>query len=350
MDDTTTTPTNGFHVGYDNGYGYTAADWSDAPAAPAPSGPRVLRAAGGTPGPDHTAAMPDAGSALPTPAAATARYGAVSSDPSYAQTTTVALDEVASAVVAPLAAAGDGSTAARPATRRVARSLVLGAVAFAVLLAALIVLVATRPAATPFTNASVSSAARTAHSTGTRVDEHGNVIADSIAVIPAAPTTLPPVLPTVPGTIDTQSTTRSTTPVTVTPVTAPQTTLPPVTAPTTTAPSGPTTTAPATTSTTAPTTTSTTAPKPAIVTFNHPSAVNCAVPAGEVPYIPLSWTTQNAVKVTISIDGPGIYKTYPGATGSDTVPFACPGPHTYLITAYSATNQVVTQQVVLTKS
>lgn len=67
----------------------------------------------------------------------------------------------------------------------------------------------------------------------------------------------------------------------------------------------------------------------AIASFSAPSTVNCT----SATTITLSWTTRNATSVTISIDGPGIYNTYP-ANGSASVPFACDGKsHTYLLTA-----------------
>ena len=72
-------------------------------------------------------------------------------------------------------------------------------------------------------------------------------------------------------------------------------------------------------------------PKPVITSFSIPKTVSCA---GEiVPYISLSWTTSNASVVSLAIDGPGLYKNYQGGSGSDSVPFSCVGPHTYLLTA-----------------
>jgi hypothetical protein len=52
----------------------------------------------------------------------------------------------------------------------------------------------------------------------------------------------------------------------------------------------------------------------------------------------LEWTVTGAEEVTLSIDGPGIYGTYP-AEGGDTISFPCEGSegdtqeHTYLLTA-----------------
>ena len=72
-------------------------------------------------------------------------------------------------------------------------------------------------------------------------------------------------------------------------------------------------------------------PKPVITSFSIPKTVSCA--GEQVPYISLSWTTSNASAVSLAIDGPGVYKNYQGGSGSDSVPFSCVGPHTYLLTA-----------------
>ena len=92
------------------------------------------------------------------------------------------------------------------------------------------------------------------------------------------------------------------------PATSPPATSPPVTSPPVTSP-----------------------PKPVITSFSIPKTVSCA--GEQVPYISLSWTTSNASVVSLAIDGPGLYKNYQGGSGSDSVPFSCMGPHTYLLTA-----------------
>jgi len=67
----------------------------------------------------------------------------------------------------------------------------------------------------------------------------------------------------------------------------------------------------------------------------------------------LTWTTQNAQSVTISIDNPnGPFGTY-GPSGQQQVPFACgagPGAtqHTYYLTANGANNQKVNKQIQVT--
>lgn len=96
------------------------------------------------------------------------------------------------------------------------------------------------------------------------------------------------------------------------------------------------TTSSSTTSTTAPTTsstagtTSTTATnKPVLVSLNVPTQVACP----GTTQITLSWNYANASKVTISIDGPGIYDTY-APVGSTQVGYSCAeAQHTYLFTA-----------------
>jgi hypothetical protein len=67
----------------------------------------------------------------------------------------------------------------------------------------------------------------------------------------------------------------------------------------------------------------------------------------------LTWTTQNAQSVTISIDNPnGSYGTY-GPSGQQQVPFACgggpnPTQHTYFLAANGANNQKTTKQIQVT--
>jgi hypothetical protein len=95
----------------------------------------------------------------------------------------------------------------------------------------------------------------------------------------------------------------------------------------------------------------TTAPKPPL-TFAHasvPAKVDCSNPLEQTPYITVSWNAPGAQSVTLSIDGPGAYRTYPGASGSDTVPFSCPGPHTYQLTATGPGGETVTKIFTATK-
>ena len=59
-----------------------------------------------------------------------------------------------------------------------------------------------------------------------------------------------------------------------------------------------------------------------------------------------SWTTTNATKVTISIDGPGIYDEYP-ANGDTSLPFNCSTSHTFLLTAYGTNGAKATRTITL---
>lgn len=80
----------------------------------------------------------------------------------------------------------------------------------------------------------------------------------------------------------------------------------------------------------------------AIASFSAPGTVNCT----SATTITLSWTTKNATSVTISIDGPGIYSTYP-VNGSASLPFACDGKsHTYLLTAKGPNGTATSTRVV----
>jgi hypothetical protein len=140
------------------------------------------------------------------------------------------------------------------------------------------------------------------------------------------------------------------TPTTATPATAAPTTAPP----TTTAPTvPPSTTPPSTTppSTTPPVVVNPTLPPlhllPSITSFTTPASGGCIAPFNFPQMINVSWNTKFATKVTLSIDGPGIYRSYDGPSGSDTLPFACPGSHTYLLTAYNASGDHVSQQVII---
>ena len=86
-------------------------------------------------------------------------------------------------------------------------------------------------------------------------------------------------------------------------------------------------------------------PAPVINTFVTPDNIDCH--NGNSQNFSASWTTTNAVKTTISIDGPGIYKTY-GANGSDSLPFNCSTSHSFLLTAYGQDGRTVTKTITLT--
>lgn len=82
---------------------------------------------------------------------------------------------------------------------------------------------------------------------------------------------------------------------------------------------------------------------PRIDSFGVPATIDCSS-GGDQPFT-ISWSTSNTTKVTISIDGPGIWDTFP-PNGEATLPYSgCSSPHTYLITAFGADGSTVTKQV-----
>ncbi len=81
-----------------------------------------------------------------------------------------------------------------------------------------------------------------------------------------------------------------------------------------------------------------------ISSFTTPDNIDCH--NGNLQNFTASWTTQNATKVTISIDGPGVYATY-GPNDSTSLPFNCSSSHTFLLTAYSAGGQTATKSITL---
>lgn len=95
-----------------------------------------------------------------------------------------------------------------------------------------------------------------------------------------------------------------------------------------------------------PPTTPSTAPR--ITGLSVPKTISCydnESPAytGPSPTYTASWSTTNAVKVTISLDGPGIYDSY-GPNGSTSLGFPCGDqPHTLLLTAFSASGETTTE-------
>ncbi len=85
-------------------------------------------------------------------------------------------------------------------------------------------------------------------------------------------------------------------------------------------------------------------PSPVITSFTTPDTIDCH--NGNFQTFSAEWTTTNAVKTTIAIDGPGIYKTYP-ANGSDSLPFNCSSPHTFKLTAIGQDGKTVTKTITL---
>jgi hypothetical protein len=72
---------------------------------------------------------------------------------------------------------------------------------------------------------------------------------------------------------------------------------------------------------------------PTILAFDSPKTVDCTSELGVT--IQLVWRVANATGVTLSIDGGGLYKSYPGFEGEDpAVPFGCDPnvrTHTYTL-------------------
>ncbi len=88
----------------------------------------------------------------------------------------------------------------------------------------------------------------------------------------------------------------------------------------------------------------TTGTPPTIYSFTTPDNIDCH--NGNLQNFTASWTTQNATKVTISIDGPGVYNTY-GPNDSTSLPFNCSSSHTFLLTAFSAGGKTTTKSITL---
>ena len=62
----------------------------------------------------------------------------------------------------------------------------------------------------------------------------------------------------------------------------------------------------------------------------------------------LAWTTQHATGVDLAVDGPGIYGSY-GPNGQTQVNVPCDGnPHTYTLTAKSATQSSAPKTITVT--
>ncbi|HEY6012608.1 MAG TPA: zinc-ribbon domain-containing protein [Candidatus Limnocylindrales bacterium] len=84
-------------------------------------------------------------------------------------------------------------------------------------------------------------------------------------------------------------------------------------------------------------------PAPLIRSFEGPVSVDCNDPAFN-GFIHLSWRVGFADGATLSIDGPGVYKSYPGVLGQDDVPFGCGGePHTYTLTTVGGNGPAATK-------
>jgi hypothetical protein len=86
------------------------------------------------------------------------------------------------------------------------------------------------------------------------------------------------------------------------------------------------------------------APAPVINSFATPESIDCH--NGMFQEFTASWSTSNATRVTISIDGPGIYAEY-GPSGETSLPFNCNSSHTFLLTAYNQDGTKATKQITL---
>ncbi len=87
-----------------------------------------------------------------------------------------------------------------------------------------------------------------------------------------------------------------------------------------------------------------TGPAPTITSFTTPDNIDCH--NGNLQNFSASWTTTNAAKTRISIDGPGVYKSY-GANDSTSLPFNCSSSHTFLLTAVGTNGHTVTRSITL---
>jgi hypothetical protein len=105
---------------------------------------------------------------------------------------------------------------------------------------------------------------------------------------------------------------------------------------TTTSSSTSTSTSTSTSSTTVPPSTTAPAATPTINSYAaSPNPVTCPN-TSSTQMVTLTWSTSNATGVTVSIDGPGPYNSYP-PNGSAQVPFACAeSQHTYQLVANGA--------------
>ena len=86
------------------------------------------------------------------------------------------------------------------------------------------------------------------------------------------------------------------------------------------------------------------APAPVINSFDTPDSIDCH--NDNSPMFTATWSTTNATKVTISIDGGGVYNTY-AANGEASLPFNCSSSHTFLLTAFGEDGKTATRSVTL---
>lgn len=293
-----------FAVGYGNGYGYESAAGAATGSAPRwGEGPATAALASVDPDATQAIAVPVAG--LP-----------------------------ATALAAP---AGPPAFTARPVgaahpRRRFGRGLVLAGLALVVTGAGIGAVALGSSTSIHPASASVSASSHPAADAAATAlgDQLGRGVDPSdLAVAPSStvPVAIPGPTTSVPSTTPAPTTPPTTAaPTTTPPTTAPPTTAPPTTAPPTTVPAG-----------------------PIFTTLSVPTTVSCPTPWSDAT-ASFSWSAPGATKVTLSIDGPGIYRTYNGPSGSETVTFPCSSSHTYLFTAYGTGNVITTESFTVTPS
>jgi hypothetical protein len=91
---------------------------------------------------------------------------------------------------------------------------------------------------------------------------------------------------------------------------------------------------------------------PAFKALSIPKTEDCT--GDSAGTIHISWTVANATGVTLAIDGPGLFDTYPGRSGAVDVPFACSHQevsHTYAVTTTGGSGPAarITRTVTATK-
>ncbi len=85
-------------------------------------------------------------------------------------------------------------------------------------------------------------------------------------------------------------------------------------------------------------------PSPVVLKFASDQA-QVACSGSKASSLTLTWLTENATTVTLRIDGPTVFNTYPPSS-SVIVPYSCPAPqHTYLLTANGVNGQTSSQAI-----
>jgi cytoskeletal protein RodZ len=87
-------------------------------------------------------------------------------------------------------------------------------------------------------------------------------------------------------------------------------------------------------------------PNPVTCKVVNPEASTVQPPSS--PDVTINWSTVFAATVDVSIDGTGVYQSNIGAQGSLAIPFGCPGPHTYTLTAHGTAGTSTNKSVVVT--